>query len=1077
MTRLIVDTSSVVKRCTFAGRDDENGHDIEWNGKVKHIPSSMYGYDNAVNSIVACLDDLMLTPSDMIFVVESGKSKSRRQMIYSGYKEKREESPPELNKVVDEARDMVVRAFRNLGATVVTQPNMEADDVIAYLVRKFKGGVVFSEDGDLATLLADGASLYRQGRLTTENPYGPFSPKHLAVFKALVGDGNEYKGAVGFGEKAWLDLLVGYGDYLGALELLIREKRLSELEDDVKDFKSFRKVIDGAEHVYQSYACALLHDEWVNTLRQPLQWKAGMVKPAEDFRLKKWGAQGRIVTAHNYEQAVEFFKSKMPYTKRLCLDLETTTPPESDEWLQQRSEKGKGVDVFGSTIVSCGLSFGDNGQYGFYCSVDHADTDNITADQLRALLELIPQEKLTVSHNAAGFELPVLYNAFGEDWKHNGWRGLFPNMVDSQIAASYWDENQPSLGLKKLSKLLLDYDQETYEQTTAWVRAGDKECWLREVQAGETYEALRQHKMHELTAEHVFGYGLDDCYTAQGLFNFFEIVMEIEESLDAFYRIEQKPMYLSALSYCEGTPISLQRLLELKRADEAAKPEQQRVLNEFLIKSGWDGSVCPVFSDLTPANIKFAVRTILNMELETQVRTIEKLTKLVDALEHEDAPLLAALITNGDVASVNDWMARRFEANPEFNTGSFVQIGRLMYEVMGLPIRLRNKATAAMRAKGIREGNPQTDDDAINLAIKLGDTNEEQTAALKALLELKSIETRTGLYWNPYPKFLHWKDNKLHPDIRQCSTNTRRHTGANPNLQQQDSSQGGVRTVIQPHHKQAVFVSLDLAGQEIRLLGDYSRDENIMAAYIGDPPKDLHSFTAAMILGVSYEEFRSKYESEDEPVSRTANKARQDGKTTFFASSYGAMAPKIALGLGVKEEVAQSYLDALDKAFPRVSAWKRETEDFVDRHGWVPIMGGNRRHLRELLLSDDGYTASKAKRQASNARIQGAGGNQIRTIMSRVWSSRLFENYDVRFYWPVHDELCFSVHRDHAVPVIQALHAIMCEQFLDVLPSASSIGIGRTYGDLIEIGEVADAKLIEEAVEKCFKQVEEVATT
>jgi DNA polymerase I-like protein with 3'-5' exonuclease and polymerase domains len=193
---------------------------------------------------------------------------------------------------------------------------------------------------------------------------------------------------------------------------------------------------------------------------------------------------------------------------------------------------------------------------------------------------------------------------------------------------------------------------------------------------------------------------------------------------------------------------------------------------------------------------------------------------------------------------------------------------------------------------------------------------DKDAEVLIALLELKSIKTRSSLYWEAYPKFLHWMDNLLHPEVRQCSTNTRRHTSANPNIQQQDSTQGGVRSVMKPHRKDAVFVSLDLAGQEIRLLGDYSRDENILSAYIGDPPRDLHSFTAAMILGLSYEEFRARFESKDEAIASEANLARQRGKTVFFASSYGAMAPKIALGLGISEELAQTYLDALDKVFP-----------------------------------------------------------------------------------------------------------------------------------------------------------------
>lgn len=1057
MTRLIVDVSSVVKRCLFSSKDEENGYKVEVDGKVHNINSAIYGYDLAINSTVMVLEALHLNPSNMILVVEGKNSKIRRTQIYPAYKESKSQRAPQWNEEFATARDLYVEALRKVGALVVTQDSVEADDVIAYLVKRLKGKkVIFSEDGDLAQLLDADTSQWRQGALLHDNPYGPFPAKHILLYKALVGDSSDnIKGATGFGEKAWLDMLVNYGDCLDALDDMIRRRDLDELADDVAFFKPFQKVLDSAQSVFTSYEVARLRDEWVDTLRSPLQWKAGIVLPAIDHRLKKWGQQCRIVTAANFNEALTFLQSKVAETPEFCLDLETTTPDESDEWLQQRTEKGGGVDVIGSTIVSCGLSFGANGQYGFYASAGHADTANITMAQLSLLLTSIPKYKVTVAHNAAGFELPVLYKAFGQAWANNGWRGMFPNMVDSAIAASYWDENQPTFGLKKLSKLLQDYDQETYEQVT-------------------TIDGV-QYKMHQLSAEHVFSYGMDDCFTAQGLYNFFKVVMECEDTFDAFMRIEQKPMYLSALSYVEGTPISLQRLRELKKADDEALPKLEATLHSYLIEKGWEGTICPTFDEMTPAAVKFAVETILGEELKAQVRKLDKLAILIRNIDHEDAPLLAQIAESNQLAQLNDWVQRRFTAKPEFNPGSFVQIGRLMYEVMHLPIRLRNRPTDAMRAKGIREGNPQTDDDAINMAIKRGDASEKEAEVLSALLEMKSIRTRTGLYWEPYPKFMHWSDNRLHPELRQCATNTRRHTSANPNIQQQDSAPGGVRTVILPHKKDAVFVSLDLAGQEIRLLGDYSRDENIMAAYIGDPPKDLHSFTAAMIQGVTYDEFREKYKSKDEAVAAKANAARQAGKITFFSASFGAMAGKIGLSLGVDEATAQSYLDALDKAFPRVKKWKAETEEFASRNGWVPIIGGTRRHLRPLILSEDSYTSSKALRQASNARIQGGGGNQIRTIMGRVWDSSLLEQYDMRFYWPVHDELCFSVHRDHAVPVIKALHSMMCGQFLDVLPSASSIGIGRNYGNLIEIGEVADEELIRDAVARCFEEVAETA--
>ena len=97
-------------------------------------------------------------------------------------------------------------------------------------------------------------------------------------------------------------------------------------------------------------------------------------------------------------------------------------------------------------------------------------------------------------------------------------------------------------------------------------------------------------------------------------------------------------------------------------------------------------------------------------------------------------------------------------------------------------------------------------------------------------------------------------------------------------------------------------MSCDLAGQEIRLLGDMCRDDNILSAYVGDDLKDLHSFTAAMILDIPYDEFRSRYKSQDPAIAEEANRVRQSGKICWFASSYGAMAPKIAEGLGITED-------------------------------------------------------------------------------------------------------------------------------------------------------------------------------
>ena len=104
--------------------------------------------------------------------------------------------------------------------------------------------------------------------------------------------------------------------------------------------------------------------------------------------------------------------------------------------------------------------------------------------------------------------------------------------------------------------------------------------------------------------------------------------------------------------------------------------------------------------------------------------------------------------------------------------------------------------------------------------------------------------------------------------------------------------------------------------------------------------------------------------------------------------------------------------------------------------------------------------------------IQSAGANQLKTVMSAVWDSDLFEKYDMQWMFMVHDEGCFSVAAKDAVPVIEQVHKFMTAPFLEGLPSASSIGLGRTFGTLVELGEVFDAGKIEVALKNIFEERE-----
>ena len=1076
--------SSVMWTSLLAGKDAEGIEIVNEQDKKVFVNTAEYGYENAVNMIVKALSECNLTPKDMILVFEGTDSKARRKMIFAGYKGS-DHRVPEQYIQFNKLKDKLADTFANLGAIAAVQDFVEGDDVIAYLALNAEEDcVVLTGDNDLAVL--NGVNEYganvqvRIGGEYGKNKYGDFDFKLITLYKATVGDSSDkIPGAKGFGPTAFLNVNSRYDDD-GCFELLSlisegKRDALAKIADDNK-CKYLQKVVDEWENVYMSYRLALLHPEWVNAVRQPLQWFPGMVTDkVRDERLVKWASQSRLVTADNYDKAFAFFKSKIAETEEFTIDFETSTSEDSDDWLEARGKKG--VDVISSYIVSMGINFGKNNQYGYYLSVKHWDTDNCTMDQLRELLEAIPKDKFIVAHNAAGFELPVAYNAFGKVWADNGWRGFIPNMVDTRIAATFWDENQPSHGLKALTKLLFNYDQTSYETVTT--KSGPVGTLTNGV-IKNTYELddkpfeSRTYKMHQLTAKEVLSYGLDDVYTAAGLWNFFKLIMQTEHTYEAYCRLEQKPMYLSAMAYVKGVDVDIPRLSGLKSADEELQKKSWATIVEFLIEKEWDGVTCPVYEKLDAPSIKEATNIILGTPLVTAVRTPAKLATLIGLMDGGE--VLAKLVAEDRVDLVNQMVAKNFTGAPIFNVGSPNQIANLLYTVIGIPVRLRNKVTDAARARGERQGTPRTDDDAINMAIKMEDVTEREADVLKALLTMKSCNTRNSLYWSAIPLHIHWDTGRLHSEIIQSSTNTRRWTSSKINLQQLESKADGVRSTIKD--KDRVVISLDQTSQEVRLMAELSKDENLLSCYVGENLRDTHSLVAHRIAGVTYEEFMVMRKSEDKAVKEKANDIRQVAKQVFFGFLFGAAAPKLSETLGISVEDAQGYIDAINTAFPGIRTYQDESSAMAEKLGYVPIIGGTKRHLAKLVTSENKWEASKALRQAGNARIQGGAANQIKTVMTDLWDSDLIETTSFNWMFVVHDEVVISADKKDAAKVTKAVHEAMTKDFLSLLPSQSSIGIGKNFGQLIELekplealGVDFDYDLVQDTVDSLTKEI------
>lgn len=1075
MTKIAIDTSSYLWRALKAGKDRENGREVDYHDKKAWINSAGYGVDICIGMIVELLKHYGEVPKNLIFAVEGMNSKSKRVLISNLYKAKREDKPAEEYVEFEEARTQIIRTFKDLGATIMTQDYAEGDDTLGWLAENTEENLVIATfDGDLTVL--NGVNQYGAevetyiNGLTGVNKYGTFDYKYVTVYKALVGDTSDnISGCPGFGPAKFQALLDKYGDdTLEELHELMLQGNFGTFHK-IEDCKLVKMLCQNEAVIMTSFELAKIRPEWVNTMRHPLRIEGGMTMPLPehpDLRLKPWYGRKRLVTADNFDDAVAWAAKLIAESEDVTLDVETSNCEESDLWLE-RQGNSDGVDTLGSTLTGLGLTFGDNNQYSLYFSVDHADTKNVDKDKLADFLASI--SKSCVIHNTF-FELPMLFMEFGERWKDNGFHGFLPNVLDTLYESSYVNENI-ALGLKFRSLTHLDYKQVEYDEVTtvsghpASLPKGGKLLCEEEDEEGNITSQSRKYKMNELSGKHVLDYGLDDTICTAALHNYCKLVMQLEHTYQVYLDVEIDAAYLHAKSFVDGTCVSLEKMNELAAEDTVTHDRAWAVVRRWLIQEGWEGTICPVYgSDIAPAQIKEAYQIVVGEKLDTMIRTNSKLVTYIR--EVSEKPLFAGVLEEllaDKPEAFNDMVRRYFKGEPESPVGSTTKMTYLMYEKMKLPVRVVNKVTDAARARGERKGTPKTD--SLAIAYALQDASPEHKEVLEAMKLMKMVETRRSLYYDKYPGFVHWKTGKVHGSHRQCAANTRRATHARPNLAQMPKTakvagyEAKTREIIVPHRKDAVVVSMDFESQEMVIIGEWSQDPELIACFVGENKRNMHSLTGLGIvrrqqgLDWSYDDFVAALKSDDPISAKIAKEGRTLGKKVNFTVEFGAMADKVAQTLMVSKDTAQIFIDAREEMFPRIAEWKLEVIKEAKNKGYVKTLKGGVRHLREALMGGDKWIANKAERQSINFKVQGSAAEQTKCAEGRMWKSGLFFDFDADYLGVVHDETLASVLIKDLPEFLPRMHACMVAGYGNMkLPIVSTISLGKDFYNQIEIG-------------------------
>lgn len=325
------------------------------------------------------------------------------------------------------------------------------------------------------------------------------------------------------------------------------------------------------------------------------------------------------------------------------------------------------------------------------------------------------------------------------------------------------------------------------------------------VKVAKTYLKV-QYKMHELPATEVFDYGADDTICTRAYWNFARMHMIFDKHYHVYRDVEIDAAYQHAKNFYDGFPIAIHELIQQKNDDAKVLQESESVLHNYLISKGWAGTVKPYYTkNIDSAGIKEAYATVFGIVdtddedeeaedvvkdevLASRTKLPAKYVTLIESQPREGADMFAwhlSQLLEGDEKLFNDYVGQYFTGKPRF-AYSNKDLSKLLYEVMGMTVKVRNKPTAIMKAKGIREGNPKADALAVAYAIAeatmKGEEKAEELKVLKALQLITTVNTRNGLFYATYPSFVNWHSGKVHSSHRQCHANTRRASSAEPKL-------------------------------------------------------------------------------------------------------------------------------------------------------------------------------------------------------------------------------------------------------------------------------------------------------
>ena len=342
-------------------------------------------------------------------------------------------------------------------------------------------------------------------------------------------------------------------------------------------------------------------------------------------------------------------------------------------------------------------------------------------------------------------------------------------------------------------------------------------------------------------------------------------------------------------------------------------------------------------------------------------------------------------------STASELESRIFEAAGEpFNILSTKQLGRILFEKLGLPFGKRNKTGYS------------TDADTLESISALHPIVNE-ILQYRFLTKLDSTFTE-GLLKQCDP------DGRIHTRFMQCVTATGRISSTDPNLQNipvRTPEGREIRKAFIPS-KGNVLIGADYSQIELRLLAHISGDDRFIDAF--NNGEDIHARTAAEVFHV--------------PLESVTREQRNAAKAVNFGIVYGISDFGLARNLGVSVATASGYIKKYFERYPMVKAYLDKSVSLGKEKGYAETLFHRKRPLPELQSSN--YNVRQfGERVAMNMPIQGTAADVIKMAMVKVDRALKEGGYHARLVLQIHDELIVDTPCDEVEAVKKLMETCM----------------------------------------------------